>query len=114
MFNLVPTIIFLLLIALDMTCSANNIITTVAGTGTGGFNGDGILATSAQLMFPVGVFVFSNGDLYISDWFNQRIRRVDSSTQLITTVAGTGTSGFNGDGILATSANLNNNYGISV
>jgi sugar lactone lactonase YvrE len=87
--------------------TAQNIITTVAGTGVFGFNGDGIPATSARLANPLGVAVDSAGNLIIADTLNHRTRRVDAATGIITTVAGNGLSGFNGDGGPATSARLN-------
>ena len=91
-------------------------ITTVAGTGTGGYNGDGITATIAQLNGPCGVFVDSAGNIYIADSSNQRIRKVDSITGLISTVAGTGTAGYllAEDGGLATAARLNSPTGVFV
>ena len=82
------------------------IITTVAGTGSRGYSGDGGPATSAQLYFPIDVTVDLSGNLYIADLWNERIRKVDVSTGVITTVAGTGTSGYSGDGGPATSAQL--------
>ena len=81
------------------------IISTVAGTGTGNFGGDGGLATAALLRSPYGVAVDSNGSLYIADTFNNRIRKVTSG--VISTFAGTGVAGFNGDGGLAGLAQLN-------
>ena len=89
-------------------------ITTVAGTGTAGFNGDNILATSAHLRNPVGVALDTAGNLFIADSFNHRIRRLDAGTGLITTVAGTGASGFNGDNILATNASLFFPFGVAL
>ena len=86
--------------------SASGIITTVAGNGTGGFSGDGGAATAAELNNPEGVAVDASGNLYIADDYNQRIRMV-SASGIIRTIAGTGTSGFSGDGGAATSANLN-------
>ena len=88
-------------------------ITTVAGTGTAGFSGDGGPATSAQLNFPVGVAVDGSGNLYIADSTNNRVRKVDGSGT-ITTVAGTGTAGFSGDGGAAASAQLNQPLGVAV
>jgi sugar lactone lactonase YvrE len=87
------------------------IITTVAGTGIGGFDGDGIPATAAQVNRPFGVAVDSN-TLYIADRANHRIRRVDLVSGIISTVAGTGTSGYNGDDIQATAAQLNEPQGV--
>ena len=92
---------------------SSGIITTVAGTGDGGYGGDGGLATSAMLNNPSEVAVDGSGNLYISDTRNLRIRKVDSMGT-ITTIAGTGTSGYSGDGGLATSAMLNNPSGVAV
>jgi cysteine-rich repeat protein len=92
----------------------SGIITTVAGTGVGGFAGDGSAATSAQLASPRGVAVDGSGNLLIADTDNHRIRRVDRATQVISTVAGTTTQGFSGDGAAATSAQLNTPSGIAV
>ncbi|ARV44886.1 hypothetical protein BCV50_07530 [Bacillus subtilis] len=83
----------------------DGIITTVAGTGVQGFSGDGGPATQAQLGSPRGVAVGSDGSLYIVDAGNVRIRRVGPDG-IITTVAGTGVSGFSGDGGPATQAQL--------
>lgn len=84
----------------------DGIITTVAGTGTGGYNGDNRLATTARLKNPKSVALFGNA-LYIADGYNHRIRKVDLNTGIITTVVGAGTAGFSGDGGPATLAKLN-------
>lgn len=81
-------------------------ITIVAGTGSAGFSGDGGPAISARLSFPSAVDVDGNGDLYIADTENNRIRKVDAATGIITTVAGTGSEGFSGDGGPATAARV--------
>ncbi|MFB3850990.1 MAG: fibronectin type III domain-containing protein [Acidobacteriota bacterium] len=94
--------------------SSTGLISTVAGTGNWGYNGDNIPATSADLSYPIDVAVDSNGNIFIADYNNQRIRKVDASTGLITTIAGTGNGGYNGDNILATSAYLNYPYGVSI
>ncbi len=86
--------------------ATTHVITTVAGNGNAGFNGDGIAATSASLYYPFGVAVDGQGNVYIADQLNQRIREVNATTHVITTVAGNGNTGFNGDGIAATSASL--------
>lgn len=83
---------------------SGGVITTVAGNGTAGFGGDNGPATSAQLNGPTGVVVDSAGNLYIADSGNHRIRIVSNSA--ITTIAGSGTSGFSGDNGPATSAQL--------
>lgn len=83
----------------------DGVITTVAGTGTQGFSGDDGPATSAQLAHPGSVAVDAAGDLYIADTGNNRVRKVSKGP--ITTIAGDGTYGFDGDGGPATSAQLN-------
>jgi sugar lactone lactonase YvrE len=88
-------------------------ITTIAGNGTPGYSGDGGPATSAQLYNPSGVAVDSDGNIYIADNNNYRVRKVDSSGK-ITTFAGTGTAGYSGDGGPATLAQLNWPYGVAV
>jgi len=83
----------------------SGVVTTVAGDGVAGYGGDGGPATSAHLQQPKGVWVGGDGSVYIADFDNQRVRRVDPNG-IITTVAGTGAAGFNGDGIAATAAEL--------
>ena len=85
---------------------ATGIITTVAGNGTAGYSGDGGPALSAQFNNPTGLTFNSHGDLYITDNKNHVIREM-LTTGTIITIAGTGTAGYNGDGIPATSAELN-------
>jgi RHS repeat-associated protein len=87
------------------TDALGNTITTIAGNGSQSFTGDGGSATSASLNYPGGAAYDSQGNLYVADSFNDRIRRI-STTGTITTVAGTGTFGFAGDGGPATSAQL--------
>lgn len=94
--------------------ATTNIITTVAGNGVGGFSGDGGPAPSANLLGPSGVAVDSAGNLFIADTYNQRIRRVDAATGVITTVAGNGVAGFSGDGVAATTTNLSYPFGVAV
>ncbi|MFN0112869.1 MAG: Ig-like domain-containing protein [Blastocatellia bacterium] len=83
-----------------------NVITTAAGTGDTGFNGDGGPATSARISGPENVFVDKDNNIFIADFGNHRIRKVAANGATISTVAGTGTSGFSGDGGQATAANL--------
>jgi serine/threonine protein kinase, bacterial len=87
-------------------------ITTFAGTGVAGFNGDGGKASEAQLSRPSGVVVGRNGEVYISDRSNDRIRVVKKG--IITTVAGNGTDGFKGDSGPATQARLSKPFGITL
>jgi len=92
-------------------------IARVAGGGTAapgycGFSGDGGSALAASLNGPLDVSADSNGDIYIADAGNHRIRRVSGG--VITTVAGNGTPGFSGDGGPATNAQLNHPTGLTV
>ncbi|MET7390587.1 NHL repeat-containing protein [Streptomyces sp. NPDC005529] len=90
----------------------NGIITTVAGTGNLGFNGDNQPATQAQINHPCAVAFDPNGILHFSDSYNNRVRRVDPNG-IITTVAGTGIPGFNGDNQPATQARLHGPDGLT-
>lgn len=92
---------------------AQGIISTIAGNGIAGYSGDGGPATLAQIKNPQGVAVDAAGNLYIAEPQNHRIRMVNSSG-IITTFAGTGTSGFSGDGGPANAAQINSPYGIAV
>ena len=109
---------------------STGIITTIAGTGTGSYSGDGGDATSATLNGPYGVAVDASGrirfysillflrhtprsdifsalgNVYIAEYSNCRIRKVTISTSMITTIAGNGTASFSGDDGAATSATL--------
>ena len=80
--------------------------TIVAGSGVGGYSGDGGPATAAKLLRPTGVAVAADGSLFIADSGNERIRKV-SPSGIISTYAGTGVGGFTGDGGQATAARLN-------
>ncbi len=88
-------------------------ITTVAGTGTAGFAGDGGLATLAEMNSTPSIALDGAGNMYIADNQNHRIRRVDAAG-IITTVAGNGAAGFSGDGGAATSAELDNPQGVAI
>src|ERR1700759_1185830 len=90
------------------------IITTVAGTGERGFAGDGGPAVRAQLNGPFDVGFDPAGNLYFSDTFHPRSRRIDGPSGNITTVAGNGTAGYSGDGGPAMAASFNEPYGIAV
>jgi sugar lactone lactonase YvrE len=89
-------------------------ITTVAGTGTLGYSGDGGPATSAMLGKPSGIAIDNAGNIYIADADNNRIRRVEVSTGIITTIAGTGASTDSGDGGPATHAGVSRPSGIAI
>jgi uncharacterized protein (TIGR03437 family) len=81
-------------------------IATIAGNGVAGFSGDNGQATAASLSSPRGIAFDAQGNIYIADRFNHRVRRVTPSGT-ITTFAGTGVAGFSGDGGLAANAQLN-------
>jgi sugar lactone lactonase YvrE len=87
--------------------AATGLITTIAGTGSAGFSGDGSSAVASTLALPRGVTVDASGNLYIADTANHRIRRVDATTATITTYAGNSTQNFSGDAGPATAASLN-------
>jgi sugar lactone lactonase YvrE len=90
-------------------------ITTIAGVGTqDGFSGDGGLATAAKLNYPNGIAVDSSGNVFIADTGNNRIRKIDRLTKIITTLAGSGTAGAGGDGGAAISASLNAPIAVAV
>lgn len=92
--------------------ASNGIISTVAGTGARGYAGDGGAATLALLDTPYGVFVDSEGDIFIADTDNFVIREVVEATTDIQTVAGNNTAGFSGDGGQSTTAQLNSPLGL--
>ena len=92
----------------------SQVITTVAGNGSTGGSGDGGPATSAELNDPAAVAIDGKGQLLIADCANHRIRIVDLTTGIISTVAGNGTNGFAGDGAQATTAMLSYPSGVAV
>jgi Secretion system C-terminal sorting domain/Bacterial Ig domain len=101
--------------------ATTGIVTTVAGNGTGGSIGDGTPATAAELGASggpnpgvVGVAVDASNNIYIGDATNNKIRRVDGVTGIITTLAGTGTAGSTGDGGPASAALLSGPRGVAV
>ena len=96
-------------------------ITTVAGNrdgtiGPGSIDsvGDGSIATSAILWHPSSLALDREGNLYIADTYNNRVRRVDAATQVITTIAGNGVAGYSGDGADASAASLNLPFSLAV
>ncbi len=93
--------------------NTSGIISTIVGTGIAGFSGDGSTAINAQINNPLGLAVDASGNLYISDYVNQRIRKVNT-VGIISTFAGTGVSGFNGDGGVATATQLFGPCGVAV
>jgi sugar lactone lactonase YvrE len=95
-----------------MIAASGNIVTVAGNSTSGGYNGDNIPATSANLSSPIGITFDSAGNLYIADFGNARVRKVDNLGN-ITTVAGNGTAGYNGDNIPATDAELDNPSGVA-
>jgi sugar lactone lactonase YvrE len=93
---------------------ATGIISTIAGNGTLGYSGDGGPATSAMLYGPRTMAVDASGNVYIADYYNHRIREVAQATGVITTVAGTGMRGYNGDNQPAIYAQINYPFGVAV
>jgi len=93
--------------------NTSGVISTFAGTGTAGYSGDGGAALSAQLSAPTGLVFDGSGNLYIADYTNNVIRKVNTSG-VISTYAGNGTRGYYGDGGAATSAELNTPFGLAI
>src|SRR5580704_255549 len=92
-------------------------LSAYAGNGIAGFSGDGGAATAAQLAAPEGLAIDANGNLFIADMYNERIRRVDGTTHIITTVAGSEdpfNGNFGGDKGPATNARLNGPHSVAV
>jgi trimeric autotransporter adhesin len=93
---------------------STGLITTVAGNGNGAFSGDGGLATSAALAYPADVKLDAAGNLYIADYYNDRIRKVTAATGIITTIVGNGITGFSGDGGSAIGAELDSPVAVAL
>ena len=88
-------------------------IATVAGNGIWGYGGDGGPATLASVRYPQGVEIDAAGNVYIPDSGNNRIRKIDRATGVITTIAGTGVAGFNGDGLDALATQFSRPSGLA-
>jgi DNA-binding beta-propeller fold protein YncE len=89
-------------------------VTTIAGTGRQGESGDGGPAVKAELNGPHHLAVASNGDLYIADTWNNRVRKIDAKSGRIATIAGTGEKGFSGDGGPAAKAQFGGIYSLAL
>ncbi|MES2776068.1 MAG: hypothetical protein V4722_17965 [Bacteroidota bacterium] len=87
--------------------ASNGIISTIAGNGTAGFSGDGANAVLASLVYPADLALDTAGNLLISDQGNARVRKVNLTTGIISTIAGNGSTGFSGDGGPAVAAGIN-------
>jgi sugar lactone lactonase YvrE len=106
------SILLLLTASLILQVTADPRITTAAGTGRQGFGGDGGPAVRAPLNQPFDVAIDSRGNIYFSDTFNHRIRKIERGTGRIATVVGSGQPGFAGDGGQALIARINEPYGV--
>lgn len=85
---------------------ATQVITTIAGTGERGYSGDGGTAKNAALSDPLDIIADNSGNLFIADGGNNVVRKIDGNSQLIITVAGDGSQGYNGEGLLSTCSQL--------
>jgi streptogramin lyase len=103
-----------LLLTLCSADDSKSVITTFAGTGKAGYSGDGGKATRAELNQPFNCALDKRGNLYIAEAFNHCIRKVDAATGVITTVAGCGKKGYDGDGGPAIKATMNEPYSVAV
>jgi len=90
----------------------NGMITTVVGTGTKGYSGDGGLAIKAELNEPYEIRFDQQGNLFLVERLNHTVRRVDAKTKIITTTAGNGQQGFSGDGGAANQATMSQPHSI--
>ncbi len=105
--------LFIFLCTLIISEFANaQLITTICGNGTSGYSGDGGAATAAALHGPRGLAVDAGGKIFITDFYNQRIRSINTAG-IISTIAGS-TSGYSGDGGPATAASFLNPYGLDI
>ncbi len=94
--------------------AATGTISTIAGTGQHRWSGDGGPAVSAALNEPAALVADTHGNLYIADQSNNRVRKVDMATGVITTVAGTGETGYTGDGMAAAEAGISGPSGLAI
>ena len=90
--------------------AAPKTVSTIAGTGVAGFSGDGGPGVQGQTNNPYGLVIGPDGALYFCEVGNHRVRRLDMTTHRLSTVAGSGTKGYSGDGGPAAQASLNEPY----
>ncbi len=93
--------------------NGSGIISTIAGTGTGGYTSDGISAVSSEINSPSSITLDGSGNIYIADTYNNRVRKVNGSG-IISTIAGNGTAGYTGDGFAATTAEIDSAVDVTV
>jgi hypothetical protein len=109
LFSVILLMIFLLLFG--KTVKSQVVVNYVDSAGVAGYNGDGFNARNGRINIPFGSYggniaIDNNGDLFIADFLNHRIRKVDKTTQVITTVVGNGIGAYSGDGGLAVNAQV--------
>jgi sugar lactone lactonase YvrE len=93
---------------------AKGVLHVVSGDGTKAYGGDGGPSKAAKISGPHNAIVAPNGDVYIADTWNHRVRKIDGKTGVITTVAGSGKKGFSGDGGPAIAADFNETYCVAL
>lgn len=106
-------LLVVILLALFHIIHSVDIITTIAGTGSSSYSGDGGQATNAAFT-PYGIVIDSSGNVYFNDLFNNRVRKITISTGIISTYTGTGASSYSGDGGQATSASMYKPNGLCI
>jgi len=93
--------------------AVTNIITNIAGSAIAGYSGDGGPATAATFKDIFGICTDAAGNIYLVDEENNRVRKITAATGIVTTIAGTGSSGYSGDGGPATAARIYNSSSIT-
>lgn len=101
-------------LAVILKSTSTSKIYTIAGNGAQASSGDGGQATAASMNQPFAMVKDSKGNIFVADLGENKIRRIDAKTKVITTFAGTGLSGFLGDGGLASKAEFNFGYGVGL
>lgn len=94
--------------------ASDGFINTIAGTGAGGYSGDSAAALKAQLYFPISLVIDGSGVLYVTDYYNNAIRKIDSSGKITTLVGGPTTRGYSGDGGAASKAAIADPYALAL
>ncbi len=106
-------LLVVLLASLHLICCVD-IITTIAGTGSASYSGDGGPATSATINSPQGIAIDSSGNVFFNEFSNNILRKITVATGIISTYAGTGAASYSGDGGVASSAALNRPNGLFI
>ena len=106
-------LLVVILLALVHRIHSVDIITTIAGTGSSSYSGDGGQATNAAFT-PYGIVIDASGNVYFNDLFNYRVRKITVSTGIISTYVGTGAGSYSGDGGQATSASIYKPNGLCI